>query len=63
MKNVTESAIVVLVSPNNPFSVIITRGSVMSPGAIGARERVPAVETLRALGAVSVLVPHTSAML
>ncbi|CAD0198285.1 unnamed protein product [Chrysodeixis includens] len=37
----------------------LTRGPVMSPGAIGARERVPAVQALRPLRAVSVRMLHS----
>lgn len=36
----------------------LTRGPVMSPGGIGARERVAAVQALRPLRAVSVRVFH-----
>lgn len=37
----------------------LTRGPVMSPGAIGARERVPAVQALRPLRTVSVRMFHS----
>lgn len=39
---------------------LLTRGSVMSPGAIGARERVPSVEALRSLRVMSIVVLHTA---
>lgn len=38
----------------------LTRGSVMSPGAIGTRERMPAIEALRPLRVVSIVVLHNT---
>lgn len=40
----------------------LTRGPVMSPGAIGARQRVAAVQALRALRAVAVRVLHSAVL-
>lgn len=40
--------------------VTITRGPVMSPGAIGTRKGVSTVKTLRALRPVSVVMFHNS---
>lgn len=40
----------------------LTRGPVMSPGAIGARQRVATVQALRPLRAVSVRVLHTAVL-
>lgn len=40
--------------------MVLTRGPVMSPGAIGAREGMPAVEALRPLRSVPVGVLHNA---
>lgn len=42
------------------YIIVRTRGPVMSPGAIGARQRVPTIETLRALSTVSIVMFHNS---